>query len=165
RWSRPHDTGPLPHLFRVLWPFWLLRDHIREGRSWVAQLLPAADLLDPQARAELAWTALVAALDVGDDAAALAASRRLGPLLPGIENPFLRAVSQLAMAWCAPLTGDFDGALRATAKSLEQLRGLDEPFWPALAVGSLGTVEKVLARYDDALGHLREAHDLGDRFG
>jgi predicted ATPase len=164
RWYLAHDRGPLPHLFRVLWPFWFLRDHMREGWSWVGQLLPAADLLRGQARAELAWTALAAALDVGDDAAALAASRRLGPLLPEIENPFLRAVSQLAMAWCAPLTGDFDGASRAAAKSLEQLRGLDEPFWTALAVGSLGTVEKILARYD-ALGHLREAHDLGDRLG
>ena len=165
RWYLAHDRGPLPHLFRVLWSFWFLRDHMREGWSWVAQLLPAADPLTDQARAELAWTALVAALDVGDDAAALAANRRLGPLLPGIENPFLLAVSQLAMAWCAPLTGDFDGALRAAAKSLEQLRGLDEPLWTALAVGSLGTVERILARYDDALGHLREAHDLGDRFG
>jgi tetratricopeptide (TPR) repeat protein len=69
------------------------------------------------------------------------------------------------MAWSLPITGDFDGALQAAAHSLEQLRGLDEPFWTALAVGSVGAVEKVLARYDDALGHLREAHDLGDRFG
>jgi hypothetical protein len=81
------------------------------------------------------------------------------------RTPFLRGVSQLAMAWYAPLTGDFHAALRAAATSLEQLRGLDEPFWTAMAVGSLGTVEKALARYDDALGHLREALDLGDRFG
>jgi predicted ATPase len=165
RWYLAHDIGPLPGLFRVLWPFWFLRDHMPEGRSWVTQLPPAADLPTVQARAELAWTALAAALDVGDDAAATAASRRLGPLLPGIEDPFLRAVSQLAMAWYAPLAGDFDAALRAAANSLEQLRGLDEPFWTAMAVGSLGTVEKVLARYDAALGHLREARDLGDRFG
>ena len=102
---------------------------------------------------------------MGDDAAALAANQRLRPLLPGIENHLLLAVSQLGMAWCAPLTGDFGGALQAAAKSLEQLRGLDEPLWTALAVGSLGTLERILARYDDALRHLREAHDLGDRFG
>ena len=165
RWSLAHDPGPLPRLFRVLWPFWFLRDHMREGRSWVMQLPPAADPPAAQAGAELAWTALAAALDVGDDAAATAASRRLGRLLPGIEDPLLRAVSHLAMAWYAPLAGDFGAALRAAATSLEQLRGLDEPFWTAMAVGSLGTVEKVLARYDDALGHLREARDLGDRFG
>jgi tetratricopeptide (TPR) repeat protein len=165
RWYLAHDPGPLPHLFRVLWPFWFLRDHMREGRPWVAQLLPTADLLDPQARAELTWIALVVALEVGDDEGALAAGRRLEPLLPGIKAPTLRAASQLAMAWCVPITGDFDGALHAAAESLEQLRGLDEPFFTALAVGSVGTLEEIFARYDDALGHLREAHDLGDRFG
>ena len=165
RWYLDHDTGPLPHLFRVLWLFWFLRDHMREGWSWVTQLLPIADPLTDQAHAELTWTALVAALDMGDDAAALAANQRLRPLLPGIENHLLLAVSQLGMAWCAPLTGDFGGALQAAAKSLEQLRGLDEPLWTALAVGSLGTLERILARYDDAMRHLREAHDLGDRFG
>jgi predicted ATPase len=165
RWYLAQNPGPLPHLFRVLWPFWFLRDHIREGRSWVTQLLPTADLLDPQARAELAWTALTVALEVGDDEAALAARQRLGPLLPGIEAPALRAISQLAMAWYLPVTGDFDGALQAAAESLEQLRGLDEPFWTALAVGSVGAVENILARYDDALRHLHEARDLGDRFG
>jgi predicted ATPase len=165
RWSLAHDSGPLPHLLRVLWPFWFLRDHMREVRPWVGQLLPAADQLGPQARAELTWTAMVVALEVGDDEAALAAGRRLEPLLPEIEAPALRAISQLAMAWCSPITGDFNGALQAAAESLEQLRGLDEPFWTALALGSVGAVEKILARYDDALGHLREARDLGDRFG
>jgi hypothetical protein len=110
-------------------------------------------------------TAPGAALEVGDDEAALAADARLKPLLPGIDDPFLRAIFQLAMAWCAPITGDFDRALQAATESLEQLRGMDEPFWTALAVGSLGTVEKILARTDDALRHMREARDLGDRFG
>jgi predicted ATPase len=165
RWYLAHDPGPLPHLFRILWPFWFLRDHMREGQSWTTQLLAAADPMDPQARAELVGTALGAALEVGDDEAALAADARLKPLLPGIDDPFLRAIFQLAMAWCAPITGDFDGALQAVTASLEQLRALDEPFWTALAVGSLGTVEKILDRDQDALRHMREARDLGDRFG
>jgi predicted ATPase len=165
RWYLARDPAPLPHLFRVLWPFWFLRDHIREGRSWVTQLLPTTNLLDPQARAELAWTALTVALEVGDDEAALAARQRLEPLLPGIEAPALRAISQLAMAWYLPITGDFEGAWQAAADSLEQLRGLDEPFWTALAVGSVGALEKILGRYDDALNHMHEARDLGDRFG
>jgi len=66
---------------------------MREARPWVAQLLPTADLLDPQARAELTWTALAVALEVGDDQAALAAGRRLQALLPQIEAPALRATS------------------------------------------------------------------------
>jgi predicted ATPase len=165
RWYLAHDPAPLPHLFRVLWPFWFLRDPMGEGRSWVGQLLPAADSLDPQARAELQWTALVAALEVGDDDAALAARERLGPLLAGIGDPYLHAVSQLAMAWSSPILGDLDGALRMASVSLDRLRSLDEPFWTALAVGSLGAVETAVGHYDDALLHLGEAGDLGDRFG
>jgi hypothetical protein len=107
RWYLAHDPGPLPHLFRVLWPFWSQRDHLGEARSWIDQLLPTADSLDPHARAELLWTALVTAREVGDDAAALATRQRLTPLLAGIDDPYLHAASQLAMAWIAPIVGDF----------------------------------------------------------
>jgi ATP/maltotriose-dependent transcriptional regulator MalT len=119
-WYLARDPIPLPHLFRVLWLFWSARDHLGEARGWVDQLLPAADALDPQARAELAWT--------------------------------------------APVVGDLDGALRGALASLEQLRGQDEPFWTALAVGTAGMVETIVGRHDDAQRHLREARDLGKRF-
>jgi predicted ATPase/class 3 adenylate cyclase len=163
-WYLAHDPTPLPHLFRVLWQFWSARDHLGEARAWVDQLLPATDAFDPQARAELAWTALVTVDEVGDDQAVLAARQRLGPLLAEIHDPFLQAVSQLAMAWTAPVVGDLDGALRGALASLEQLRGQDEPFWTALAVSTAGLVETTVGRYDDAQRHLREARDLGKRF-
>jgi tetratricopeptide (TPR) repeat protein len=163
-WYLAHDPAPLPHLFRVLWLFWSARDHLGEARAWVDRLLPATDALDPQARAELAWTALVTADEVGDDQAVLAARQRLGPLLDGIDDPYLQAVSQLAMAWTAPVVGDLDGALRGALASLEQLRGQDEPFWTALALGTAGLVETSVGRHDDAQRHLREARDLGKRF-
>jgi predicted ATPase len=47
RWSLDHDPSQLPHTFRVLWPFWSLRDHLAEARGWVDQLVPTADSLDP----------------------------------------------------------------------------------------------------------------------
>jgi predicted ATPase len=163
-WYLSHDPAPLPHLFRVLWLFWVLRVHLGQARTWVGQLLPAADSLGPRARAELLWTALVTALEVGDDATALSARERLGPLLVEIDDPYLRAVSQLAMAWTSTIVGDFDGALREASASMEELRGQDEPLWAAAAVGSLGGVETAVGRYDDALRHLREARDLAARF-
>ena len=101
----------------------------------------------------------------GDDTAALAARQRLAPLLAGIEDPFLHAISQLAMAWSLPITGDFDGALREVAVSLEELRGQDEPVFTAMAASTAGYLETTLGRYDDALRHLREARDLAERYG
>ena len=165
RWYLARDRGPLPHLFRVLWLFWMAQDLEREARSWVEQLLPAAGALDPQAGAELAWAAAVTAVDIGDDTAALAARQRLAPLLDGISDPFLHAASQLAMAWTSPITGNFDGALREVTVSLEELRGQDEPVFTAIAAFTAGSVETALGHYDDALRHLREARDLAERPG
>src|SRR5206468_7133224 len=76
-----------------------------EARAWVEQLLPTTDALDPQARTELLWTAAVAAREVGDDAAAQAARQRLAALLAGIDDPYLHALSQLAMAWTYAIDG------------------------------------------------------------
>ncbi len=165
RWYLAHDAGPLPHLFRVLWLFWTAQGLEREAGSWVEQLLPAAGTLNPQASAELAWTATVLAVDIGDDAAALAGRQRLAPLLAGISDPFLHAVSQLAMAWTLPIAGDFDGTLREVTVSLEELRGQDEPVFTAMAAFTVGSLETALGRYDDALRHLREARELAERPG
>jgi hypothetical protein len=164
-WYLTNDREPLPHLFRVLCTFGMLRDHASEARSWIDQLLPTADALDAQARTELAWTAAAIANEVGDDPAALAAGERLAPLLDGIDDPFLRAVSRLAMAWIAPVVNDFDRALREASVSLEQLRDQDEPFWTALAEFTLGFLETAVGHYDDAIGHLTVGRDLGERLG
>lgn len=165
RWFLDHDRGPLPHLFRVLWLFWSQRDLEREARPWVEQLLPGDGTLDPQDMAELAWAAAVLAVDTGDDAAALAGRERLAPLLAGIQDSFLHAASQLAMAWAMPITGDFDAALRETLVSLEEFHGQDEPFVTAMTAFTVGSLETGLGRYDNALQHLREARDLAELCG
>jgi predicted ATPase len=163
RWYLAHDRAPLPHLFRVMWLFWAVRDFEREARSWVDQLLPAADALDAQPRAELAWVSTVIAANTGDDAAALAAQQRLAPLLGGIQDPFLHAISQLALAWTLPVAGDFDGALRKAIVALEELRGRDEILFTAIAAYTAGCLNTGLGRYNDALQLLREARDLAGR--
>jgi predicted ATPase len=165
RWYLAHDPTPLPHLFRLLGPLWFLRDTMGQGWSWIQQLLPAAGSLDLRAQAELAWTALVVDLEVGDDTGALAAREQLASLLTQVDEPFLHAVGKLAMAWSSPIAGDFDSAHSAASASLDQLRGLDEPFWTALAIGSLGSVETAVGCYGGALRHLHEMRNLTDRFG
>jgi predicted ATPase len=163
-WYLAHDREPLPHLFRVLWSFWFLRDHQKEARAWVDELLPAVDSMAVEPRAELLWTAQVSALEMGNDTAAVSAGERIGPLLNRIDDPFLGAVAKLAMAWTAPIVEALDESVRQASKSLEQLRTQDEPFWTALALGTLGTVEAYIDHVEDANTHLREAHDVADQF-
>ena len=123
RWYLAHDPAPLPHLFGVLLPVWALQDDVLgDARSWIGELLPAAGSLDPQARAELLWAAAVTAREVDDDQAALAARERLGQALETIGEPYLRAVSQLAMAAISAVTGQCVGALREASVSLEDPR-------------------------------------------
>jgi predicted ATPase len=163
RWYLDHDPAPLPHLFWVLSPFWILQEHWGEARPWVEQLLPAADSFDPQARAELLWTATRLAAEVGDDPAAATARERLEPLLEQIEDPFLRALCHLVISWTTPIVGDLDSVLREASICLQQLRQQDEPFWTAIALYTAGFMEAVVGRYDDALRHLTEARDLAQR--
>src|SRR5262249_56761650 len=81
RWYLAHDPGPLPHMFRVLWLFWLQEDLEREAWSSAEQVLPAAGPPGPQAQADLAWAAAVLAVDGGGGAAGLAGRARLAALL------------------------------------------------------------------------------------
>ena len=166
-WYLAHDRAPLPHLFRVLWLFWSQRDHLGEARSWIDQLLPTADSLEPHDQAELLWTAAVTDVEVvGEDQATLAASgQRLGSLLASIrDDPYLYVVSQMAMAGIATIAGDFDAALRTELACLEELRSQDEPYWTTVAIITCGLAETVMGRPEAALGHLREARALAGRF-
>jgi tetratricopeptide (TPR) repeat protein len=101
---------------------------------------------------------------VGDASAALAARRRLEPLLEEIEEPLLQAMCTLAMGWTSPITDDFEGALRLVSSSVDELGGQDEPFWTALAALTAGALETALGRPDSALRHLRLMQELADRF-
>ena len=164
RWFLAHDIEPLPHLLRVLWLFWAMRDHLVEVRSWIDQLTPAVTSLDDHAQAELFWSAAVTAVQLGDDTAAVAAKGRLEPLLGSFDDPFLEAVAHVAMAWVLPIVDDFDGALRQASLSREHLRDQDEPFWTAMAIDTLGEVEVMTGRLDDALPHLRQVREMSQQF-
>jgi predicted ATPase len=164
RWFLSHDISPLPHLFRILWFFWAMRDHLVEVRSWIDQLEPEASSLDEHGQAELFWAAAATAVQLGDDSAALAARRRLEPLPGSIDDPFLVAVSHLVVSWILPMVDDFDSALREATLSLDQLRHQDEPFWTAIAASTLGEVEIAVGRLDDAVRHVTQMYELGERF-
>ena len=110
------------------------------------------------------WVELSIDLEIGDDDAALAARKRLASLLEEIEDPFIRAASQLAIGWSSPIVGDFDGGLRGVLASLEQFSSMDEPYLTALASLSAGGLETAVGRYEEALRHLHQGLDMANRF-
>ena len=137
RWFFTHDIAPLPHIFRILWLFWQMRDRMPQGRAWIEELRLRADTLDDRAQAELLLISAVTAAEVGDDDGALAALDGLKRLEQRIDDPYLESAVQLAISWILPMVDDFEGALRAASRALEGFRRQNVPFkgWAALTVG------------------------------
>ena len=136
RWYLAHDRARLPHMFRALLPLWVVQnDTLDEVCSWVAQLLPDVDTLEPQARAELLWTG-------GGDRPGGGRRRNGGggPRAPGpaagdrSRTPTCTPCAQLAVALDLAIVGDLEGALQEAAASLDQLRSQDEPLWTTAAL-------------------------------
>src|SRR5262249_46156033 len=119
-WYLVNDREPLPHLFRVLFPFWEYRDQVRDAHGWVQRMMAeaAGGVLDRRAGAELLWTRIATANELGDEPAVLSGRSRLEELLPGIGDPCLHALSLVVMAWTSPILGDFDRALRESSAAL-----------------------------------------------
>ena len=164
RWFFAHDITPLPHMFRVLWLFWQMRDRMTEGRAWMDELRLRADPLDDHARAEVLFTLAVTAVEVGDDAAALAAIDAIERFDGSVDDPHLQSMLQLAVAWTLPIRDDFDNALESASDALDGFRRRDEPF-VAFAELTVGMIEMTLGPADSARTHLEQVEELGSRYG
>jgi len=164
RWFLSHDLRPLPHMFRILWLFWQMRDRLPDGRAWIQELRLRADALDDRARAELSFVSVVTAVEVGDDGGALAEVTGLERLEGRVDDPSLKSAAQLAISWVRPIVDDLEDALQAVLTALDGFRRRNEPFlgW---AVFTAGLLELALGRHDAARGHLAEASALGGQLG
>jgi ATP/maltotriose-dependent transcriptional regulator MalT len=165
RWFLTHDIAPLPHIFRILYLFWQMRDRMSEGRAWIDELRLRADALDDRAQAELLLTSAATAVGVGDDDSALAAVEGLERLEGRIDDPYLESAAQLAVSWILPIVDDFDGALQAASTALDGFRQQNEPFIMAFAALTVGMLEMALGRHDAARAYLTEVNELGGQFG
>jgi hypothetical protein len=102
--------------------------------------------------------------EVGDDAAALAARRRLAPLPEKIQDPSCMRYA----SWPGPglrrppATSTAPCGRRRSARASSAAR--TSPFFTALAAYTAALGETALGRPDGALPHLRETRDLADRF-
>jgi predicted ATPase len=163
-WYLDHDRTELPRMFRALWLFWELLEYLGEARTWMKQVESGAGSLSPHAQGELFWSSVATAVDGGDDEWAIAAAARLRALMPEIDDPFLRAISQIVIGWTDSIEGDLDTALSGVLAALEQLREQEEPCMTAVAAVTAGNLKIALLRYEDALPHLTEACDLADRW-
>jgi hypothetical protein len=165
RWLFAHDIAAPPHMLQVLWRFWQLRDGMTEGRAWVSSLLPRASELDTIGQAELWLTAGMIGGEVGDDEGALKARDAIVALQGQIDDPYVKAASQLAMSWALPIVDDLEGAVVEATRALEGFALQDEPFMAANARFTVGMLEMSLGRNEDAERHLREVDETERSLG
>jgi predicted ATPase len=164
RWFFAHDVRPLPHMFRLLWWFWQLRDRMSEGKLWIDELLQRRDALDAVAWFELLLTAAVTAIEVGDDEQAVATAEAIEEFDGHIDDPVLTSWAQLSLAWIRPIQGDLEGAIEAGHRSLEGFRQLSEPFMTGSALMTVAMLEVTKGRAEVAVPYLDEARELGKAF-
>lgn len=171
RWYADHDPAELPRVllilapFQIMWPFFGIRaEGRREMRELVDRLMPIAASLRPTARAELLLVAALAALDVGDDSAARAAGEGLAAVADEIDDPYLCALCDLAIAWVSAIDDDIGRGLEQALRSVERLHALDDPVWLAVALLTAGGLEVAMGLQDAALRDLNELRELAAGF-
>jgi hypothetical protein len=133
-----------------------------EARNWIEELLPRTDALDDQTQAELQVVAAMTAVEVGDDAGALAAVGAIEQLQGRSADLFLESTMQLAKSWVLPITGDLERALDAASIALDGFRQQTDLFGLATSLMTVGTLELETGSAVAGRDHLVEAGALSE---
>jgi len=140
RWSLEQEEGEEAARIGVcLWPFWILRGYMSEGREWLDRTL--AELPDPTApRAKVLWATGIITGRLGD---AIRATSLLEESLEvwrtvGDKKRIATALSTLGVA--AQREGDYQQATARFEEGLPLLREVGEKQWTAIVLSSLGLI-------------------------
>jgi len=166
RWSLEREEGEEAARIGVsLWPFWILRGYMSEGREWLDRTL--AKLPDRTAvRAKVLWATGIITGRLGD-------SRRATHLLEeslevwrtvGDKKRIASALSTLGVA--AQRQGDYEQATARFEEGLPLLREVGEKQWTAIVLSSLGLIalyqgnhERARALCEESLALFRGSGD------
>ena len=160
------DTGEATVGLRIgsgLWRFWQLRDHLREGREHLEELL-ALGTGSPSIRAKAQTsTGALALLDEPETGRRLLEGSLVVHRREGDARMVANALGLLGMA--AVAAGEIDSALALTRQTLEVARGGVNPYVESAALWQLGVCLAVRGELDDAESTLEEAVDLARKQG
>ncbi len=167
RWSLEREEGEEAARIGVsLWPFWILRGYMSEGREWLDRTL--AELPDRTApRAKVLWVTGIITGRLGDSIRAthlleesLEAWRTVGD-----KKQIASALSTLGVA--AQRQGDYEQATARFEEGLPLLREVGEKQWTAIVLSSLGLIalyqgnhERASALCEESLALFRDSGDI-----
>jgi predicted ATPase/DNA-binding SARP family transcriptional activator len=170
RWST--ETGEAEVGMRIggaLWRFWLQRNHIREGRRWLEDVLALSEAMEPTAHRVKAVTALAGLVYwQGDYDAAGAAYRETLTLYEALGDVAGRAGAQFNLGWIVTIAGDLDEAWRllsAARKSHAQLGDRSAYARDGVALGLVAEFKREFSSAREILEEsIRLLRELGDRW-
>jgi non-specific serine/threonine protein kinase len=163
-WSlTQHDAAGAGAMIAGIWPFWLQRGHLREGRHWLGQTLAALPEPTPL-RALLLWIAgIIARPDARQAQQVLAESLALYQQL-GNQAEAVRPLVSLAGVTLA--LGDHKQAISYFEQSLPVVRAADDTLvlvrvllGLALGMIAVGDTERALALCHEALALAQQVGD------
>ncbi|RZL77266.1 MAG: protein kinase [Rhodococcus sp. (in: high G+C Gram-positive bacteria)] len=159
----PADAGL--EIATALFPFWLSRGRLREGRRWLDRALAFREEHDTALEVKALYSAgilatrhedLERAAELTDRGRALAESR--GSALDG-------ALMHHATAAHALHSGDPERAVRSYTEALAVLRGANNLLALITALHGIGLAHEVLGHTDDATACLEEAIRIAESHG
>src|SRR6266699_1898501 len=165
-WSLEREEGEEAARIGVsLWPFWILRGYMSEGREWLDRTL--AKLPDRTAvRAKVLWATGIITGRLGDS---MRATHLLEESLEvwrtvGDKKRIASALSTLGVA--AQRQGDYEQATARFEEGLPLLREVGEKQWTAIVLSSLGLIalyqgnhERARALCEESLALFRGSGD------
>jgi predicted ATPase/DNA-binding CsgD family transcriptional regulator/Tfp pilus assembly protein PilF len=150
RWSLEQDEAEAAARIGVgLWPFWILRGYISEGREWLARTL--AKLPAPiEARAKALWASGIL---TGRQGNSVQATRLLEESLAvwrtvGDKKRMAEALATLGVA--AQRQGHYEQATTRFEESLRLLREVGEHQWTGIVLSNLGLIVFYQGNYKQA---------------
>jgi tetratricopeptide (TPR) repeat protein len=160
----------------VLWPFWLARGYLREGRAWLAVLLAAPGAAGrTRVRAKALDGAGLLAWYQGDYAAAGSLHGESLEIWRELEDEWSIPHALLGLGHAARAQGDLAGARARYEESLASWREVGDRRGIATSLRMLGHVAYLRgdvttagAHYEESLALLRDLSDhqeLSDRLG
>ena len=163
-----HELGLC--LSGAVWPFWLARGLVDDGRDWFDRLLAGSDSEQRTAgRAKALYGAGTLAFIQGDRETALPLHTESLAIARELADPLLEADALIGLARVALLDGDARVMERQARASLEAVRAAGDQKRSATALHHVVEALRRQRRYDEALPLYHESVEaqraLGDRRG
>ncbi|HEX6480100.1 MAG TPA: tetratricopeptide repeat protein [Ktedonobacteraceae bacterium] len=165
-WSLEQQEGEeAARIVVTLWPFWILRGYLSEGREWLDRTLAALPNRT-ELRAKVLWASGIITGRLGESTRArhlLEESLEVWRAV-GDKKQMAFALSSLGVG--AQRQGDYEQASVRFEESLPLLREVGEKQWTAIVLSSLGLItlyqgnhERARALCEDSLALFKEIGD------